>query len=156
MNIFLLDKNPEKCARYHCDKHVVKMIVESAQMLCTAHWQTGSKAPYEPTHVNHPCNLWVRESIDNYNFLCKLAFALCKEYTFRYGRIHQTQKVVDWCIKNKPLILRKGLTKFAQAMPEIYRGKDSFKSYRDYYKNEKKGILKYTKTKKPRWLKPSN
>jgi hypothetical protein len=156
MNIFLLDKNPDKCAKYHCDKHVVKMIVESAQMLCTAHWQTGSKAPYKPTHTNHPCNLWVRESLDNYIFLCKLALSLCKEYTLRYGKIHKSQDVIEWCVKNKPKIARRGLTKFALAMPESYKSNNAIKSYRDYYRNEKKDFLNYTKTKKPRWLKLSN
>ena len=153
MNIFLLDKNPSKCAAYHCDKHVVKMILESAQMLCTAHWQTGSEAPYKPTHVNHPCNLWLLQSLDNYNFLCNLGYELCKEYTRRYGRVHKTQAVIEWCMANLPEITSNGLTPFAQAMPEEYKGKNAVKAYRNYYIGEKKGFAKYTNRSVPSWLK---
>jgi hypothetical protein len=129
------------------------MILESAQMLCTAHWQGGSMAPYKPTHINHPCSIWVRESLDNYNFLCKLAMALCKEYTKRYNKIHKTQKVIEWCIKNKPKISSLGLTKFAQAMPDEYKDKNPVKAYRNYYINEKKSFLRYTNSKIPKWIK---
>ena len=155
MNIFLLDKDPKKCATYHCDKHVVKMILESAQMLCTAHWVTGSSAPYKPTHIHHPCSIWVRESIDNYTFLCSLGYNLCLEYTSRYGRIHKTQKVIEWCIQNKPNVERKGLTPFAQAMPEEYKNKSPVKAYRSYYAGEKKDLLRYTNSLVPSWLKSS-
>ena len=58
MNIFILDKDPKTAAEYHCDKHVLKMILETAQMLCTAHWETGGQAPYRATHKNHPCTKW--------------------------------------------------------------------------------------------------
>jgi hypothetical protein len=77
MNIFYLDKSPYTCARYHCDKHVVKMILETAQLLCGAHWATGGTAQYKPTHLNHPCAIWVRKSLSNYKWLCELGFNLC-------------------------------------------------------------------------------
>ena len=92
MNIFYLDKNPTKCAQYHCDKHVCKMVIEVAQLLCTSHWMSGSEAPYRKTHVNHHSNKWVRESLSNYKWLCELGMELCKEYTYRYGKIHKTQQ----------------------------------------------------------------
>jgi phage-related protein len=74
MNIFILDKDPKKIAMYHNDKHVVKMIVETAQLLCTAHHVSGTNGdiPYRKTHQNHPCSIWARESIENYNWLLTL------------------------------------------------------------------------------------
>lgn len=59
MNIFYLSRDPVLCAEMHCDKHVVKMILETAQLLSTAHWELGSTAPYKPTHKNHPLALQV-------------------------------------------------------------------------------------------------
>ena len=58
MNIFYLDEDPKLCAQYHCDRHCVKMVLETAQLLCTAHWMTGGEAPYKKTHFNHPSNKW--------------------------------------------------------------------------------------------------
>ena len=106
MNIFMLDLDPKKAAEYHCDKHVVKMILESAQILYCAHWVLNpSRVPefaYKKTHPNHPSCIWVRESIENYEWLCQLAIELCKEYTFRYEKIHKTQKHIEWLIDNPP------------------------------------------------------
>jgi len=153
MNIFLLDKNPRKCANSHCDRHVVKMILESAQMLCTTHWATGAVAPYKPTHINHPCTIWVRESLENYVFLCELALELCREYTWRYGRVHKTQEIIEWCFANKPKLPSNGLTSFAQAMPDKFKSGNAVNSYRNYYSKAKKHLLKYTKRTMPSWLK---
>ena len=72
MNIFILDLDPQSCAEAHCDKHVVKMILETAQLLSSALWITGVEAPYRLTHKNHPCAIWTRESLDNYMWLCQL------------------------------------------------------------------------------------
>jgi len=152
MNIFLLDKNLRKCAAYHNDKHVVKMILESAQMLCSAHWVCCGSAPYKLTHVNHPCCVWVRESLDNYDFLCRLGLALCSEYTLRYGKVHKSQKVVEWCVANKPKVAKKGLTRFVLAMPDEYKGDDVVMAYRRYYVGEKKSFARYTRRMVPRWL----
>jgi len=84
MNIFVLDTNQEKNPEYHCDKHVVKMIVETAQLLCSAHWMSGGSATYRKTHVNHPCAVWARKTKSNYLWLCNHGLALCNEYTKRY------------------------------------------------------------------------
>ena len=65
MNIFILDLNTERCARYHCDQNVVKMILESTQIVCTVLNQKGFATPYKPTHTKHPCVLWAGESYDN-------------------------------------------------------------------------------------------
>ena len=68
MNIFFLNENIEKCAQQHVDRHVIKMRVELAQLASTAHWLSGGSAPYKPTHKNHPCAVWTRESLSNYNY----------------------------------------------------------------------------------------
>lgn len=143
MNIFVLHNNPSTCAKYHGDRHVIKMILESAQMLCTAHWVSGGSAPYKKTHYNHPCNVWVRDSISNYRWLCKLAKQLCKEYTFRYGKIHKTESIIDWLNSHEPKLPDKKRTKFALAMPDEYKTGDVISSYRGYYREEKKHLHSY-------------
>ena len=140
MNIFTLDDCPKKSAELQHDKHVVKMILESAQMLCGVyHAQEIDGAPYRKTHHNHPCSVWAREDMDNFYWLINHAFALCKEYTHRYGRVHKSQAVIEWCRKNasKLNIPMVGITPFAQAMPNEYRQPNSIKAYRNYYVNEK-------------------
>ncbi len=87
MNIFVLDEDIEQCAQYHCDQHVVKMILESVQMLCTALNKKGFVTPYKSTHVNHPCVLWVEESFDNFLWLKKLAIELNTEYRIQNLKI---------------------------------------------------------------------
>ena len=150
MNIFVLDTDPEKAAEYHCDKHVVKMILETAQLISSAHWVTGNVAPYRLTHKNHPCAIWVRESLDNYKWLFSLFNFLSFEYTKRYKKIHKT-----W-IKFKdipyPKIESKGLTSFVQAMPKQYQQDDPVQAYRTYYKSEKKEFAKWKYSKKPYWF----
>ena len=147
MNIFILDKNPRKAARMLCDQHVVKMILESAQMLCTACWESGIEAPYKSTHKNHPCTIWVRESLKNYDWLIKHANELCKEYTRRYNKTHKTQEIIEWCGGNKPKFKKKKLTPFAQAMPEKYKNTDAVQAYKDFYKNEKMGFARWCKSR---------
>ena len=72
MNIFFLDNDIRKCAIYHCDKHVVKMTLETAQLLCGVHHIIGGDAPYKLSHKNHPCSIWARESLSNYMLLSEL------------------------------------------------------------------------------------
>lgn len=151
MNIFVLDTNPKQAAKYHCDKHVIKMIVESAQMLCTAHHECGTRIPpYRKTHVNHPCSKWVRQSQQNYNWLCDMALALCEEYTLRYGKRHKTQDVIEWCINNKPFLMELGITPYALAMPDDYKHSDPVLAYRTFYKVEKRNFATW-KTNTPDW-----
>ena len=153
MNIFVLDKNPEKAAKMLCDKHVTKMILESAQMLCTAHWMRNSSAPYKATHKNHPCTKWVRKSYGNYNWLLKHALTLVKEYKKTYGKKHKTLEVLKWCEKNKPKLNMRRRTKFVQAMPEKYHDKDVVKAYRDYYLKEKLRFCRWKARKIPKFVK---
>lgn len=92
MNIFALSANPIEAAKLQCDKHVVKMILETAQMLSTAHRELGSKISeellYKKTHVNHPSAVWLRKSWPNYRWAVAHFEALCDEYTFRYKKVH--------------------------------------------------------------------
>ena len=152
MNIFILDENPDTAARQHCDKHVVKMILETAQMLCTAHWESGGEAPYKSTHKNHPCTIWARESVDNYKWLCDLGVSLCDEYTQRYGRVHKTQAIIEWLVDNVPNIPDVPMTPFAQAMPDEYKSKNAVQAYRNYYLGEKQNIAVWKYSQPPRWF----
>lgn len=159
MNIFILDSDPERAAQYHCDKHVVKMIVESAQMLSTAHRLAGANNSilYKQTHVNHPCSIWCRTNKANYHFLVRLALALCKEYTKRYKKVHKTQRIIEWCAAHTPKNLISEatnikLTKFVQAMPDQYKDSyDPVQAYRQYYHGEKASFAKWKYTQVPDW-----
>ena len=152
MNIFLLDYDHETCARYHCDKHVVKMPLETTQMLCTVNWRYNQEAPYKPVHQKHPCTLWAGETVNNYRWLWKLGISLCKEYTFRYNRVHACEKILA-IVKDPPVELTNtGLTKFAQAMPDEYKNADVIKAYHQYYNGEKKRLAVWKKRKTPPFM----
>lgn len=155
MNIFFLDWDLKKCAQYHCDKHVVKMILETAQLLCGVHHMTPQvtpQVPYKLSHKNHPCAIWARESLTNYLTLCELGLELCEEYTYRYGKRHKSFDVISWCIENKPNISDKGLTQPPKAMPDEYKTMDVIQSYRNYYCGEKRGFATWKGREKPSWF----
>jgi hypothetical protein len=136
MNIFFLHLIPKICAQMHLDKHVIKMILETAQLLCSAHYmveRTSYIPCYKLTHKNHPSAKWVRESKGNYEWLCQLGIELCKEYTYRYGKIHKCEKYIEDLSRNIPPLPDLGFTKPAQAMPDMYRDKDAVEAYRAYY-----------------------
>lgn len=158
MNIFILDEDPIVCASFHCDKHVCKMIVETAQMLCTTHHvlEPSKDIPYKKTHVNHPSTIWARHAYGNYVWLLRLATALLVEYTRRYGRIHKTESVIDWIIKNaltseKFTVLVQ--TPFALCMPDEYKSEDAVTSYRKFYIAKKASFAKWNYSDKPDWFK---
>ena len=156
MNIFILDKDVKKCAQYHCDKHVVKMILETAQLLCGVHHMTDQvtdQVPYKLSHKNHPCAIWSRESLSNYLYLCDLGLELCKEYTYRYGKRHKSQDVIEWCVTNKPNICDKEFTEPARAMPNEYKVDSVVESYRNYYIGEKSKIAVWKNRDIPEWFK---
>jgi hypothetical protein len=133
MNIFYLSRDPATAAAMHADIHVNKMILESAQLLCTAHHVTGGTAPYKKTHENHPCAKWVRQSAEHYRWVLELAKALGAEYTRRYGRTHKTVAEVLPLLENAPSALPLGWAEPPQAMPEEFRSTDTVESYRRYY-----------------------
>jgi hypothetical protein len=152
MNIFVLDREIERCARYHCDRHVSKMILESVQLLCTALNKKGFSTPYRSTHVKHPCVLWVEESHDNFLWLAQLARALNAEYRYRYrkDRDHASIAVLDRIgdVHYEAV----GLTEFAQAMPDQYKVPgDAVAAYRAYYLGEKLAFAQWTRRSKPDW-----
>jgi hypothetical protein len=153
MNIFFLSLNPTEAARLHCDKHVVKMILETAQLLYTAHWVYESPLPegaYRKTHPNHPSARWVRESLVNYRWLCSLGIALCEEYTYRYGKVHKTEHHLRWLTANTPTnLVDVGWTLPRLAMPDEYKDKDPVVAYRRYYMGAKVRLLSYTKRPTP-------
>jgi hypothetical protein len=151
MNIFVLDKNLKKCARYHCDKHLIKMILESAQILCSVLWSCGIKAPYRKTHVNHPCVLWAAESLANWRWLKELARELNAEYQYRFNK--ESHKSFDVIMSlPEPPLSDLGLTKQPLVMPKCYHRADAISSYRLYYAKEKTHIAKWTKRKVPKWF----
>ena len=151
MNIFVLDKDPKKAATMSCDKHVVKMVLETAQVLCSALDRHGvDDTLYRPTHKKHPCTLWAGDSRANFMWLVEHGLALSEEYTVRYGKTHKSQSVIEWCAKFADSIPRGELTAFAQAMPPQYRHPDVVKAYRSYYQGEKSAIATW-KTKQPSW-----
>ena len=155
MNIFFLDEDVKKCAQYHVDKHVVKMILETAQLLCGVHHVTAhdtAHVPYKLSHKNHPCSIWCRESLSNYLYLCELGLELCKEYTYRYGKRHKSQDVIEWCLINKPNIPDIEFTEPAKAMPDEYKVKSVVESYRNYYIGAKSGFEIWKNREKPFWF----
>jgi hypothetical protein len=152
MNIFFLDSDPTKIAEYHCDKHIVKMVLETAQLLCGVHWACGGEAPYRLSHKNHPCAVWARESQANYEYLCEIGLALCAEYTYRYGKKHKSEDVIMWCTLNIPSLTRSEMTEPPKAMPDEYKDSCIITSYRNYYNNAKSHFAKWTKREMPIWF----
>ena len=140
------------CAQYHVDKHVVKMILETAQLLSTAHWLTGGEGPYRATHKNHPSTIWARSNKSNYMWLCELGIELCKEYTHRYGKIHKTQQHLEWLSINVPSISDGEFTPPTLAMPDTFIGEDNLLAYRKYYTYGKKHLHSWKKREQPKFI----
>lgn len=153
MNIFVLDKNIKNCARYHADRHVVKMILEGTQMLCTVLNENGIVSPYKSTHIHHPCTLWAGRSLSNWTWLRRLAAALNREYRFRFDADDDHKSAVIARLLPEPPIRDIGLTEFAQAMPEAYREPGNpVEAYRRFYVMEKSAWAKWTKRRPPEWF----
>lgn len=137
MNIFALSSCPEESARWAVDKHVIKMCLETAQLLCTVSWRYGVAAPYKATHAKHPCALWAGETGDNWSWLVRHGLALGAEYERRYSRVHGSVRVLEWARDSGGQPPAGPLTPFAQAMPETYRRPDATEAYRAFYRGEK-------------------
>lgn len=146
MNIFVTDPDPVVCARQHCDVHLRKMIVETAQLLSAAHIVIdGVQVAYKKTHHHHPCAVWVQTSASNYRWAFALLVAQLDEYEYRFARTHKTRSYVD-ALSRIPSMPDLGLTPFAMAMPEELRSTDVFKSYRRYLKRK---LLSWREREKP-------
>lgn len=183
MNIFVVHETPQVAAEMLCDKHIVKMPIESAQMLSTAHrfldgtkrtafaingrkystwWHPtdDSDTPvlYRSTMINHPCTAWTRENIENYIWHVEHAMELCREYTRRYDRVHASQRIIEWCAENVPTNIPHGnMTQWAQAMPEIFQDRNnSVTAYRNYYIGAKKRFATWKNGNVPYWWPEKN
>jgi len=153
LNIFFLDENLTLCAQYHCNCHVVKMILESTQILCTVLHTYGVDAVYRPTHFKHPCVLWAGESLDNWLWLKELVVELNKEYQYRFkhSESHRSANVAS--ALPLPPIPSFGITERPQIMPEQYRIRgDPVTAYRQFYLGEKVHLLKYSRRAVPPWI----
>lgn len=156
MNLFFLDRDPERAARLHSDVHVVKMALETAQILCAALHRHGVAAPYKATHRNHPSVLWAGDSLEHYLWARRLGLALCAEYTHRRGRRHACQDVIE-SLPERPPLPKAGWTDPPQAMPEDYRDDDPVAAYRAYYAGAKarfagKGEATWTRRRRPAFM----
>jgi hypothetical protein len=174
MNIFYLHHDVVKCAEMHNDKHTVKMILEYAQLLSTAHRvldgdivigksKTGRKQTryvlpsddsilYSATHINHPSSVWVRQSDKNYDWLFGLFQALMTEYTHRYGKTHATSRLEMHLAKLPKNIPQKPFTEPTPAMPDDVKVPgDSIASYRRYYIQNKPHLASWKKRPVPEW-----
>jgi hypothetical protein len=184
MNLFFLHIDPKTCAQQHCDKHVVKMILELVQMMYTTH--NVLKTPnlleakeqgiitYRSFNPKHPTCLWIRECEANYRYAGNVAKFLCEEYTFRYGKIHTCQTHVDWLIANVPTNFQivhynpetvmsynkefqaLGNTPVPLAMYDDVKYPDTFKSYRMYYIVHKRRFAKWKSRPVPWWYTSGN
>ena len=185
MNIFILDNDPIVSAQLQCDKHVVKMIVESAQMLSTAHRMLDGileKRPsksgkrmvnywrmqddemestlYAAVHTGHPCTVWTMESNNNYNWHYVHFVALCDEYKYRYGKTHATDTKLREVLKSPPRNIKVGYkTKAPLAMksnPECMFD-DVVESYRAFYQTKQDRFkMAWTKRPVPEWFEVRN
>ena len=144
MNIFYVDKDPANAAMCLPDKLVVKMPLESAQMLSTAHRLLSGddycdeRGIYLKAYMNHPCTIWAWETSQNYLWLYYHFYFLCREYETRYDRQHLSFTKLNDALSQLPLnIPDAGLTTMPQAMPDEYKNNDPVQAYRDYVVNEK-------------------
>ena len=179
----MLDTNPKLAAQMHCDAHVVKMTTETAQILSTAHrlldgqmlhvkkngrrvkrWvldDDRNKKLYHATHHNHPCNIWVRESSQNYRWTFFLFEALCCEFEYRRDKAHACSELLPALSKLPNNISIGEMTPLPLAMPEKYHCDNPIKSYRMYYNCEKGPMVEHKNKnmgqwnwgrEKPRWV----
>lgn len=155
MNIFAISDSPIAAGVHLVDKHIVKMPLETAQMLCAAHYVLKSNyiAPYKPTHLNHPCSKWVIESEQNYDWLVCHGIAMCLEYAERYNKQHACLKVILWADTARPFLPKKNITPFAKAMPVEYQiHENPVICYQQFYMHGKKHLHAWKNNKKPSFL----
>jgi hypothetical protein len=177
VNIFYIDEDPVVAAQWMVDRHVVKMILESCQLLSTAHryldgTQVNGKSAsgrnakrwvlqdardnvlYQATHINHPSAVWCRESVENYNWLVEHMFALMAEYTYRYGKTHKCQGDLSYMLQSPPNNLKKyDMTPMPSCMDDKYIvSNDPILNYRNYYKFGKTSMHNWKNRNPPKWI----
>tara|TARA_R100000664_G_scaffold16600_2_gene25380 strand:+ start:11951 stop:12496 length:546 start_codon:yes stop_codon:yes gene_type:complete len=156
MNIFYLSECPVESARFHCDKHVVKMLLELYQQMGSAMRRNGAEdkdmpltskgTPLKGGYHNHPCTRWVGDTRENFKWAAKHAIALCEEYTYRYGKTHACEAGIRYMARCDWVIPEGKLTAPAQAMPDEYRNANPVQAYRDYYNIFKRANMVNKKT----------
>ena len=156
MNIFHLDKNPKICAEYHCDRHVVKMILETAQMLSTAYRKKfgDNDDLYKTAYPKHPMTIWVGDSGNNFFWSVQLLDQLLYQYTLRYNKVHKTIKISN-LLHGKHKLWHTWKTEFTPpplCMPDKYKCNDYVQAYRNYYIGDKKRFAKYTGIDTPKFM----
>lgn len=154
MNLFFLDEDLQKCAQSHVDRHVVKIITEANQCMSCAY--PNGTAPYRHSYVNHPMVKWVKESRGNFNWTLNYCFELCREYTYRYERIHKGEGVAAWFKANPPQISDVGLTNpprcFGDFKDKIAVSNNIVVDYREYYRVGKSHLFNWKGRERPNWL----
>jgi hypothetical protein len=174
--IYVLDRDPIKCAEYYCNKHVTIKILEITDILC-ATYATSNHTTFDDIQLSgsdfikdylkdypslkawiteggskkHPSFLWTRESIQNYRWLADLGYALCQEYTYRWGKKHKYEDHIKWLKNNEPQLPDIGLTQFPLVMPTMFKSEDSVESYRQFYMVDKQKP-NWGKRGKPAWF----
>lgn len=148
MNIFFVDADPEQAARDLCDKHIVAMTKESAQILCTTLSSLGVLgSPYKPTHSSHRCVRWAKESSANFEWLLLHAFEQAEEYTRRYGRTHASLRATCFAAENfaRAKFPSRNFSKPALAMPEEFRtvSDNPVECYRTFYSVAKRPFARW-------------
>lgn len=148
MNLFILDEDPAISAEYHCDKHVVKMIIEAAQILSTVMNLKGLQGPYKSTHIKHPCTLWTAESKANFAWVLRYHRYLGIEYSKRYYKTHKCSALTF----EFPEFTKLELTPFVQCMPTKYKVlNEPVLAYRNYYLGDKSRFAKWKLGNEPYW-----
>ncbi len=161
MNIFFLDKRPDDAAEMHCDKHCVKMILEYAQMLSTAHRVLDGEGVhpdlYKIAHKNHPSTIWTRSSKQHYDWLFRLFRMLSAEYSIRYSngkfKVHKSWDKLGKILETTPKNIEdNGWIDPPQCMPDSCKDDDVVRAYRNYYIQEKSSFAKWNYSMKPKWM----
>lgn len=156
MNVFVLSSDPVEAARMLCDRHVVKMCLESTQILSTVLWKMGHMAPMRPTHRNHPCTVWAGSTSSNFEWLLIHGLAIFDEYTFRYGRIHASRWKIEEIAADRTRPPVGPLTDFVQAVAKVPGcvGPDPVAAYRTFYVADKWPFARWARGRSaPIWWK---
>ena len=149
MNIFFLDKSPEKSAEFLCDKHIPKMLLESCQMLSTALRQNGYEDDYlyKSAYPNHPMTKWVGFNRDCFRWALENAVFISQEYCKRFKKLHKSSRIINNIYDNNYLKdIPDGFFKEPpQCMPDQYKLRSDLyvKAYRKYYQGEKEYFAKW-------------
>ena len=156
MNYFYVEEDPTSAAQALCDKHVVKMILETAQMLSTAHRLTESPQAdfvYKTTHANHPSTKWLRSSQIAYKHGLQHLCALFDEYRHRYNKTHATERLLPYLSQVPEVLPDLPFVDPPQCMYDECRGSDTVEAYRSYYRVRRSEIdMRWTKREAPAWL----